>query len=462
MAVMSPDSARCTLVLDVGKTNVKLVVVSKAGAIVDSVRMSNKSIDGPPYPHLDTEGTWRWMLEALCGLTPKYAIDAIVPTTHGCAAGLVGDGELVLPILDYEFDIPADTCARFTALKPPFEETATPDLPVGFTLGRQLFWLQEAFPQPFAKAEMLLTYPQYWSWRLSGVAAGELTSIACHSHLWNPHAGAFSSLVEQQGWGHLFPQVRPAYAALGTVRPEITERTGLAPDCRVHSGIHDSNAAYALYVRGYDRPFSLVSTGTWVIAFSPRLPLAKLDEPRDVIANVNVLGEPLPAGRYMGGREYEMLSEHVDAKSCDEGDLAAVIEKGSFLLPSYAPGGPFMGREGGAHGPEPRTPGEMLARLTLYLALMTETTCRILEMDGDLMIDGGFVNNVAYCRTLAALMKAERCFVNRQTEGTAVGAGMLAVWDDESVQWPLDLSPIDPVKIEGLDGYAQAWRSLSG
>ena len=69
--------------------------------------------------------------------------------------------------------------------------------------------------------------------------------------------------------------------------------------------------------------------------------------------------------------------------------------------------------------------GEIIARATLYAALMTATSTGMLEIDGDLMVDGGFVNNIWYCRLLATLAGSERCFVNHQTEGTAVGAGMI-------------------------------------
>ena len=98
-----PNKNSSTLVLDVGKTNVKLLVMSKTGHVVDVVRLDNQSLDGPPYPHLDTERIWRWLLETARGFAKKYTIDAIVPTTHGCAAALIHGDDLVLPILDYEY-----------------------------------------------------------------------------------------------------------------------------------------------------------------------------------------------------------------------------------------------------------------------------------------------------------------------------------------------------------------------
>jgi sugar (pentulose or hexulose) kinase len=453
------DLDHSTLVLDVGKTNVKILVMSKAGAVLDTEKLDNKSLDGPPYPHPDIERIWQWLLATTTHFANQYTIDAIVPTTHGCTAALVCDDELVLPILDYETEIPDDTTETFAAVAPTFAETQSPNLPAGLNLGRQLFWLQREFPQQFSRTQWILTYPQYWAWRLCGVAASEITSVGCHGHLWNPQQRSFSTLVDRQDWRRLFPPLKPAYAALGPIRPEIAHTTGLPPTCQVYNGIHDSNAAYSLYLRGHAKPFSLVSTGTWVIMISPRLPLSSLNEHRDMLALVDLRGEPVPTGRYMGGREFEILSQEVGSdKTFTEADLRSVIAKRSFLLPSFAPGGPFMGRQGSTLGPQLETPGEILARATLYLTLMTVTSTDMLAVDGDLMIDGGFVNNPWYCRLLATLAGCPRCFMNHQTEGTAVGAGMLASWHDNDMQWPLHLTPIDPFEDPGLAAYVEQWQ----
>jgi L-fuculokinase len=450
-----------TLVLDVGKTNVKLLLMSKAGSIRDTARIANRSLDGPPYPHLDTEHIWQWMLDALRDFAKRFSIDAIVTTTHGCAAALVDDEALVLPPLDYEVEVPQHIADAFEAVTPPFDRTKSPPLPQGMNLGRQLFRLQQEFPDQFARARHILCYPQYWAWRLCGVPAAEITSIACHSHLWEPREHRYSSLVRLQGWEALLAPMRPAFDGLGPVRPQIARQTGLAPTCLVYNGIHDSNAAYSLYLRGHQRPFSLVSTGTWIIIFSPRMDLDGLQENTDTLAMVNVTGDPVPVARYMGGREFELLTADCGpAGDCTEQDLERVIARGCFLLPSYAPGGPFAGRRGTTVGPHLDKPGEILARATLYVALVTTRSMILMQTDGDLMIDGGFVNNTLYCRLLATLGRSERCFVNHETEGTAVGAGMLAVWREQGIHWPLNLKPVEKLQTPGLESYAARWREL--
>lgn len=460
-------SESATLVLDIGKTNVKLVVMSKMGSIADILKTENRSLDKPPYLQLDTEGIWHWLMNSVSSLVRDHNIDAIVTSTHGCAAGLVDDNGLVLPPLDYEAELPADITAAFEAVTPPFSQTQTPHLPQGQNLGRQLFWQQREFADAFAVVRWVLTYPQYWAWRLSGVAASEITSIGCHSHLWTPRNpsntghGRFSQLVLDMGWEKLFPPIRSAFDELGPITSNVANRTGLSRTCKVYSGIHDSNAAYSLYLRGHDRPFSLVSTGTWVMMFSPRKSLATLDSKRDTMAIANLLGESLPTARFMGGREFDLLTGDLDSKAFTYEDLASVIRKQSFLLPSYTEGGPFPKSKGTTSGPQLKKPGEVVAQATLYLALITRTSMAMMESDGDLMIDGGLVNNLWYCRLLATLLGHERCYMNHETEGTAVGAGMLPVWTNPAISSPLKLTPVEKFVHPGLNKYVDTWQQMA-
>ena len=461
MNATSPDDRPATLVLDVGKTNVKVLVTTKRGEVRDVVRMDSPSKPGPPYRHLDTELIWEWLIATLADLALSHPFDAIVTTTHGCTAALVDETDLVLPILDYEADVPAEVNRAFEPLIPPFAETQTPDLPQGLNYARQLFWLQSEFAEEFSRVRQVLMYPQYWGWKLAGVAASEVTSVGCHTHLWHPGQRDFTSLVDQQGWRELFPPMRSAYEPLGPLSPDVADGAGVKTECTVFTGVHDSNANYALYLRERREPFSLVSTGTWMVMMSPRLPLARLDQARDTMALVDVEGNAVPTARYMGGRDYELLTDGAGATTTfTAADLRHIIDARSMVLPSMTPGGPFMDRnpESRTLGPEPETPAQIAARATLYVALMTTVSCRLLETDGDLIIDGGFANNTWFCRLMASLAGHERCLINLNSQGTALGAGMLTAWEEADTEWPLELQAVEPFDSPELRGYAADWE----
>ena len=97
--------------------------------------------------------------------------------------------------------------AAYDAARPAFDETGSPRLPLGLNLGAQLYWQFQTFAQAKA-ASAILPYPQYWAFRLCGVAATEATSLGAHTDLWNPRLRDLSSLVDRQGWRQLMPPVR--------------------------------------------------------------------------------------------------------------------------------------------------------------------------------------------------------------------------------------------------------------
>src|SRR5262245_50508785 len=164
---MTMAGARLVGVIDISKTNVKLALVDLVNFREISVRKtSNYSISAEPYPHHDVDRLWDFIVRNLAELNREYGIDAISVTTHGATVALLReDGTLALPILDYEHDGPASVRAEYEEVRPSFEETGTPPLPVGQNLGAQLFWQQSTFPDAFRTVSAILTYPQYWSFR---------------------------------------------------------------------------------------------------------------------------------------------------------------------------------------------------------------------------------------------------------------------------------------------------------
>lgn len=436
-------------VIDFGKTNVKVAVVDlAAGREVDELRMPNTILRTGPYPHYDTQGHWRFMLGALEAFAGRWPVGAIVVTTHGATAALTdAAGGLVLPILDYEHPLPTEA---YDAVRPGFAVTGSPRLGAGLNLGAQLHWLFSTFPEETARAAHILTYPEYWGMRLSGAAAVEVTSLGCHTDLWDPWAADFSPLVEAMGWRRLMPPVRRAGELLGPLLPEVAARTGLPPDTPVLCGVHDSNASLYAHLRGREAPFAVVSTGTWVVALAVGAARRDLDPERDLLVNVNALGDPTPSARFMGGREYEIVRAGRDFAP-DAAARARVLARGLMLLPAVEPGfGPFRGRRGG-WTPAPDDPGEEAVALGFYLALVTAEALDLLRAAGPVVVEGPFARNADYLDMLAAATGRPAMAVGGAT-GTAVGAALLAGGHAPSA------AEAQPRRTEGLGPYIAEWR----
>ena len=455
-------SPRHVAVIDIGKTNAKLALVDLDTLSEVAVRTTPNTVltDGL-YPHFDCDRIWSFILDGIAAFNRDTPVDAISVTTHGCAAALIGEnGALAMPVLDYEFSGPDELDVEYAAVRPPFSETGTPRLPLGLNLGAQIFWQERAFPGEFAKVRSILTYPQYWAWRLSGVAASEVTSLGCHSDLWNPHRRAFSSLVANQGWEKKFAPVRRAGERLGAVLPELSAKLGLKAGVRVHCGIHDSNASLYPHLLQRPAPFSVVSTGTWVIAMSVGGRADSLDAARDCLLNVNALGDPVPSARFMGGREFSTLVQGTE--DCTDADLSYVLDRCVMLLPSVQQGsGPFPHREYSWTGNEAElTPGQHFAAVSLYLAMMSAICLELTGAAGPVIVEGPFAKNRVFGAMLSVATEREVLASSGSATGTSIGAALLAA---EGMNPDIAFAAISPPPSlsEGMMRYAGKWRQAT-
>ena len=448
-------------VIDIGKTNAKLALVDLS-TLTEMAVVTRPNIvqPGPPYPHYDVDGHWAFLLDALATFHRDHGVDAISITTHGaCAALLNATGALATPILDYEHTYPAEIVEAFDAIKPDFAETGSPKLAGGLNIGAQLHWLFTTDPTLKGRTAQIVTYPQYWGYRLTGVAATDITSIGCHTDLWNPYEGTFSELLMQLDIADKIATVRRPSDILGPILPQIAEATGLAPDTPVCVGIHDSNASLYPHVVSQDGPVSGVSTGTWVIVMSMKAGGAvALDPTRDTLVNVNAHEQAVASARFMGGREYEVIQQ---GQSIDptEQDVTTVLDGKTMLLPSIASGsGPFQGRQMQWHGVEPDVgSGKRSAALSFYLALMTGTCLNLVGGAGPTIVEGPFARNPEYLAMLQAVT-TRAVLTNAAVTGTSIGAAML-FGDDE---FPLRLDQIDAaLPLDKLRNYADQWLVLA-
>ncbi|WP_218780074.1 hypothetical protein, partial [Cellulomonas iranensis] len=91
---------------------------------------------------------------------------------------------------------------------------------------------------------------------MTGVPTVELTSLGCHTDLWLPKSGTYSSRVESLGLEGKFPPLRSAFDALDNLLPELAQEIGLIAPVPVYCGIHDSNASLLAHLMDREPPFS--------------------------------------------------------------------------------------------------------------------------------------------------------------------------------------------------------------
>jgi sugar (pentulose or hexulose) kinase len=441
-------------VLDFGKTNSKLFVIDEEARIVSEQRTRPDWVWRDGVRVLDDVGLSVWVEDALTAAVERHAVEGVVVSGHGCTFALTDGDRLTHPILDYEQEPPRAIAARIDALAPPFAETFSPRLPLGFNYARHMLWLEAIRPDAFAQARFILGYPQYWTWRLGGRPVSEVSYLGCHSHLWAPLKRDFSSLVDRQGWRARMPPLVAAGEAVGAYRADLGP--GAVRSIAVLNGVHDSNAALHACRRSVAGRFTLVSTGTWVVIFNPDCPLEALDERRDMLANVDVDGDPVATIRFMGGREFDEITNGWNGR-VEPADIQRVIDTGAQALPNFAEGGPLQGLRGSIVG-DVRSEEARAALALLYVALMIDLSLDLIASTNAIVVDGGLNAGGVLASLLAQLRPGQQVLQGATPEGSAMGAAALAfaaLGRTMAVTPPVPSSGRD---YAGLDRYRAGWR----
>jgi sugar (pentulose or hexulose) kinase len=446
------------IVLDVGKTLAKLSLWDGQGRLLEQRARPNRPQQGPGYRALDAEAIESWLSGVLTEFARLGPVTAIVPVAHGAAAAVIEKDRQACPVPDYEDSISDGLMTAYRAGRDGFGLTGSPALPDGLNLGAQLHRLEALMPQLLKGESQIIPWPQYWAWRLCGVAASEVSSLGCHSDLWQPALNRPSNLAHKRGWAARLAPLRGAGEVLGRLGDAWAERTGLGPGVQIYCGLHDSNAAL-LAARGFaelgEREATVVSTGTWFVAMRSPAPgagpdLSALPESRDCLVNVDVNGRAVPSARFMGGREAESLGG-VDGAAQTE--AAAVVESGAMVLPCWAAGvGPFPGKRGRWLN-EPAEPARRRAAVALYLALMTDTSLELIGTRERILVEGRFAESEIFTRALAALRPEAEVYAAGGYEAIPYGALRLV---DPGLPPPGSLRRIAPLAAE-LKYYKAEW-----
>lgn len=458
-----------TLVLDVGKTLAKLSLWRADGTLEQRRTRPNQRIDTGRYVALDAAGIETWMVEVLREFAALGPIDAIIPVGHGAGVAIIKDGQLACPPIDYEEPLTVAERLAYDAGRDAFSKTGSPALPDGLNFGAQLHRLEGLRPDLFTGGAQILPWAQFWAWRLSGVAASEITSLGCHSDMWRPVEGRASDMAQSRGWASRMAPLHRADEALGPISAEWVKRTGISPRTLIYTGLHDSNAAL-LAARGFseiaDNEATVLSTGTWFVAMrSPapgtRVDIAALPESRDCLVNVDAYGVPIPSGRFMGGREIELLtgidSRRIDIAPDQPALVAAtpsVVEAGAMVLPTMTPGvGPFShGRGRWINIPD--DPYARRAVVCLYAALVADTTLKLVGAKERLLVEGRFAEAEVFVRGLKSLRPELQVFVSNAHNDVSYGALRLL---DPGLAPQMALRPVDPLDLD-IAPYADQWR----
>lgn len=449
---------RGVAVVDVGYTHSKLLLFNSSIEIVDWVEIPSGHSNAGDYPSLDLEPLIRLIESTLPDFDAQIPLDRIVPSAHGSGLALVdSQGELTFPVMDYAARPPSAILEKYKSMAPAFSEVFAPVLPGALTLGLQLFWQQTSRPDLFDKTSTIMPWAQYAAFRMGGAPVSEITAFGAQTQLLDVRSGTFSSLARSQGWDQKFAPLVRAFDSVGRY-----EHSTLHGDGTILAGIHDSNANYLRYIATGLENFTLLSTGTWIIGFTPGVDLTTIDPKRDVVSNADYLGRPVASCRFMGGKEFEAGAAGAEPSQASVARALQLINLGSMALPSFTDSGgpiPGYGQEGRFVGPNVENEADRASLMSIYCGLMSWQSLTAVGGDSDIVVDGPFAKNDVYLTTLATLLPGRKVLASDADQGTAIGAALLAHCDElgNVPRLTARLRTINPLEASGLEAYSIEW-----
>jgi sugar (pentulose or hexulose) kinase len=285
-------------VFDIGKTNKKLFLFDQNYKIVyekNDTLPETTDEDGDACE--DVALLSNWVVESWQEVQrlPGFDIKAVNFSGYGASFVHLGsDLQPVAPLYNYLKSFPEDLKKQFYdayGSEDVFAVTTASPVLGHLNSGMQLYWLKHQRPSIFAKIKHSLHLPQYLSFLISGQCVSEITSIGCHTNLWDFITNNYHKWVEKEGILEKFPPI----ASL----PNNPANIG--------TGLHDSSAALIPYLACFDEPFLLISTGTWSISLNPFSDeLLTIDElSQDCLNYLTFEGRPVKASRLFLGKEHE-------------------------------------------------------------------------------------------------------------------------------------------------------------
>ena len=301
-----------TLVFDIGKTTKKIVVFDNDFHVVEEKTVQFAEVkDEEGFPSEDLDAVTAWVTEILNQYFHhhEYLVTHVNFSTYGASlVNLDSEGRVIKPFINYLKPFPDILKKKFLHDYDNGEgicaTTASPFLGL-LNSGLQLYWLKHEKPHIFGRISTSLHFPQYFSYLLTNQRLADITSVGCHSMLWNYGANDYHEWVDKENLRDLFPKIHNTGQTIDYQHNNISVKVGI--------GVHDSSAALMPYLVVMKEKFLLLSTGTWNICFNPfndRL-LTQDELSQDCLCYLTFDGKPVKASRIFLGNEHELQQKQL-------------------------------------------------------------------------------------------------------------------------------------------------------
>jgi sugar (pentulose or hexulose) kinase len=432
-------STRVIAIFDVGKTNKKLFLFDENYKIVfeRSARFfETTDEDGFPCENLDSLKSSVYDSLHEVSQLKDFKIKAVNFCSYGASFVYLNEQlQACAPLYNYLKEYPEYLKKQFYDTYGGEEEfsfrTASPVLG-SLNSGMQLYRIKYGRPKLFSQIKYALHLPQYLSFLVSSQVCSDITSIGCHTNLWDFQKNEYHNWVKKEG---IFEKLAPIFPC-----DKVVPASFPGSNYSVGIGLHDSSAALIPYLVNFHEPFILLSTGTWCISLNPfdDSPLTKEELQKDCLCFMSFEGKPVKASRLFAGYEHEQqvkrIADHFNQSApryrsmeFNPEVIATLQKKNNFkksqdnkisLKTSL-----FAKRNLDDFHNDEEAYHQLMMDIIEQQFLSTQ-----LVLKGTIVkrifVDGGFSKNYIYMNLLAARFPEMEVFAASMAQTTAVGAAL--------------------------------------
>ncbi|MGR3809372.1 FGGY-family carbohydrate kinase [Jiulongibacter sp. NS-SX5] len=289
-------------IFDIGKTNKKLLLFNEQYEVVYQYSEElPETMDEDGFVCEDLKALQIFLTNSIEKVKEKgdYKIKALNFSGYGASFVFLNDqgntvGQLYNYLKPFDEELQGELTNNYGPESQLSAETASPFLGC-LNSGLQLFAIKHQKPELFKQIKTALHFPQYLAYYFGADPVSELTSIGCHTRLWNFEKNEYHNWVKEENFLGLFPPIHTSNT--------VFEKNGVLVGC----GLHDSSSALIPYLRSFSDPFMLISTGTWSITLNPfnSNPLTEIELAQDCLSFISFEGHQVKASRLFAGQMHE-------------------------------------------------------------------------------------------------------------------------------------------------------------
>jgi L-fuculokinase len=417
-------------IFDIGKTNKKAFLINESYVIVlvESAELPETTDeDGDACENIELLTTWMYSTwEKLLSHT-EYLIKAVNFSGYGASFVLLdAQDEVCFPLYNYLKDFPKDLENIFYQKyggKQHFAKVTASPILGNLNSGLQLYRLSKKQPTQFEKVKSCLHLPQYLSFLFSKQTYSEITSIGCHTALWDYEKETYHNWVKEEGILDKLPKITPS--------DKVFELEKL----KVGAGLHDSSSALIPYLKYFHAPFILLSTGTWNIALNPfnQEPLSENELDKDCLRFFKYDGLPVKASRLFGGHFHQVKVKELAKKYTVPENYFKTIKFDESLITNQSISGDL----------------NIAQEYHLFIEDLVRQQIESLNLImhnspvHNLYVDGGFSKNDVFMNLLKAALPEVEIFAAEVAQASAIGAALII-----HQEWNTKAIPKELIKLK--------------